>query len=294
MVVLNLQRGSPLPFGTYTCPLTTLRLFKSVCIPRALYVCELWTCLSSTDLQMLEVTFRFCVKYMQGFPKRTRTAISLASLGVTNIEHVIDKCKLLFLQRLCVAPLKSRVKSLFLKRLIFFKHSVSARKIGFVSAIVTNDPEYERFVTIHNDCTKPLVLWKVAARFPHKLSQLKFLTRITAMTYSVTSCKLCKNVCSNFIEHYFCRCQKMIVNRENFWNFVSNNYSVELEVELHNLSDGNIVNTLLGGNISFFNELPDEHLSFLKNLLVFGICINDINLMLLFYSIQVLFTFYLQ
>ena len=294
-----------------TCPLTTLRLFKSVCIPRALYGCELWTCLSSTDLQMLEVTFRFCVKYMQGFPKRTRTAISLASLGVTNIEHVIDKCKLLFLRRLCVAPLKSRVKSLFLKRLIFFKHSVSARKIGFVSdiyrllqkysliyyieqfisegyfppkyiwrriidcsikrhssdqwsAIVTNDPEYERFVTIHNDCTKPLVLWKVAARFPHKLSQLKFLTRITAMTYSVTSCKLCKNVCSNFIEHYFCQCQKMNVNRENFWNFVSNNYSVELEVELHNLSDGNFANILLGGNISFFNELPDEHLSFLK------------------------------
>ena len=56
----------------------------------------------------------------------------------------------------------------------------------------------------------------------------------------------------------------MNVNRENFWNFVSNNYSVELEVELHNLSDGNFVNTLLGGNISFFNELPDEHLSFLK------------------------------
>ena len=44
----------------------------------------------------------------------------------------------------------------------------------------------------------------------------------------------------------------MKVNRENFWNFVSNNYSVELEVELHNLSDGNFVNTLLGGNISFF------------------------------------------
>ena len=63
----------------------------------------------------------------------------------------------------------------------------------------------------------------------------------------------------------------MNVNREYFWNFVSNNYSVELEVELHNLSDGNFVNTLLGGNISFFNELPDEHLSFLKNLLVFGI-----------------------
>ena len=84
------------------------------------------------------------------------------------------------------------------------------------------------------------------------------------MAYSVTSCKLCKNVCSNCIEHYFCQCQKMNVNRGNFWNFVSNNYSVELEVELHNLSDGNFVNTLLGGNISFVNELPDEHLSFLK------------------------------
>ena len=75
--------------------------------------------------------------------------------------------------------------------------------------------------------SRELVLWEVAARFPHKLLQLKFLTRITAMKYNVTSCKVCKNVCSNFIVHFFCQCQKTNVNRENFWNFVSNNYSVE-------------------------------------------------------------------
>ena len=53
-----------------------------------------------------------------------------------------------------------------------------------------------------------------------------------------------------FIEHYFCQYLKMNVNRDNFWNFVSNNYSVELGVELHNHSDGNFVNTLLGGKMS--------------------------------------------
>ena len=68
---------------------------------------------------------------MQGFPKLTLTAISLASLGVTNIEHVIDKCKLFFLRRLCIASLKL---SVFLTSYIF-KHSVSARERGFVSDI---------------------------------------------------------------------------------------------------------------------------------------------------------------
>ena len=115
-----------------TSPLTLLKLFKTVCIPRALFGCELNSNLSQSELNMLEVTYRFCVKYMQNFSKRTKTYICLASLGITNIECIIDSRKLCFLRRVCVAPLHTSVKNLFLNRLVCFNTNVSTVNVGFV------------------------------------------------------------------------------------------------------------------------------------------------------------------
>ena len=71
--------------------------------------------LSRTEMNMLEVTYRFCLKYIQDISKRTKTNICLASLGMTSMGNIIDKAKLIFLRRLCIAPLHCSVKSLFLK-----------------------------------------------------------------------------------------------------------------------------------------------------------------------------------
>ena len=50
-------------------PLTIVKTFQSVCLPRGLYGCELWSNITSRELHMLEVTLRFCAKYMQHFIK---------------------------------------------------------------------------------------------------------------------------------------------------------------------------------------------------------------------------------
>ena len=45
---------------------------------------------------------------------------------------------------------------------------------------------------------------------------------------------------------------------------VSNQYKIALEVELHNLSDYNFVNALLGGTNHFFSDAPFEHMHFIQ------------------------------
>ena len=119
-----------------TSPLTRLRLFNSVCIPRSLFGCELMNDLTITELDMLETTYRFCLKYMTNLSKRTKTNICLASLGVKSVECIIDKCKLLFLRRLCITPYTTSVKTLFLHRLICCKGSVIDKCAGFIPDIL--------------------------------------------------------------------------------------------------------------------------------------------------------------
>ena len=77
-----------------TSPLTLLHLFHTVCMPRRLFGCELMNYITLTEVNMLETTYRFCLKYMMCLPKRTKTNICLASLGVKSIEYYIDRCKL--------------------------------------------------------------------------------------------------------------------------------------------------------------------------------------------------------
>ena len=72
-------------------------IIKSICLPRGLFGCELWSHMNNTETNMLETTMRFCVKYMQNFPKRTKTDMALPSIGITDITTHIDKHKLLFL-----------------------------------------------------------------------------------------------------------------------------------------------------------------------------------------------------
>ena len=146
-----------------TSPLTSLKLFNCICITRALYGCELWPTLTSTDIQMIE-TYRFCIKNFQGLPKHTRTAIALGAIGTSNAEAVIDKCKLLFLRRLCTAPLHSRVKSLFLKRLMHYKYKINSCKTDYLNNIMWLLRKYsptnfvEDFIT--DGIFVPKLIWK--------------------------------------------------------------------------------------------------------------------------------------
>ena len=294
-----------------TSPLTLSKLFKTVCIPRALFGCELNSNLSQSELNMLEVTYRFCVKYMQNFNKRTKTYICLASLGITNIECIIDSRKLCFLRRLCVAPLHTSAKNLFLNRLVCFNTNVSTINVGFVQDImrlidkyslsffieqfisdgyfvpkriwkhivhqnvsryyndhwnmcVHNDICYDRFISIHNTCAQPLLLWRAASRFPNKTLELTMLARLCVTTRIIQTCELCNMNCDDIVTHLFCVCDKLRDKREQFWDFISRNYDIGLEIELFNKADEEFVQCLLGGYIEFFARRFNDHLHFIK------------------------------
>ena len=59
------------------------------------------------------------------------------------MENIIDKAKLSFLRRLCIAPLHCSVKSLFLKRLLCFEYNVSPTNKGFIADIMRIVNKYE-------------------------------------------------------------------------------------------------------------------------------------------------------
>ena len=99
-------------------PITSKKIYSSICLPRALFGCELWGILSKTEYQILEKTHRFCIKYLQGLPRRTRTDVCTAMLGITDLTSFIHIRQLLFLRRLCNLPRHSRVKGLFLFMLV--------------------------------------------------------------------------------------------------------------------------------------------------------------------------------
>ena len=99
-------------------PLTTKRLYVSICIPRALFGCEIWGSLSYPEIKMLEKRHIFCMKYIQRFRSRTRSDVCTAVIGITDIQSFIHKRQLLFLRRMCTLPKTSRVKDLFLFRLL--------------------------------------------------------------------------------------------------------------------------------------------------------------------------------
>ena len=88
--------------------------------------------MSKTDENMLEKTHRFCVKYLQGFKRRTRTDVSTAAIGIASITTYIHIRQLLFLRRLCTLPNDSRVKELFLLRLAAYFQSSHITHTGYI------------------------------------------------------------------------------------------------------------------------------------------------------------------
>ena len=81
-------------------PISSFKLYNSVCLPRALYACEIWDVKTEKDNMILERAHRFCLKRMQGFPRLTRTAVAQAMLGSPSMQGIIDEKRLQFLRQL--------------------------------------------------------------------------------------------------------------------------------------------------------------------------------------------------
>ena len=112
-------------------PLTMKTIYNSVVIPKGLYGCELWSCLSSSDILKLERSHRFCVKYAQSFSQNMNTDFSLNAFGSVPIEHLIDYRKLSFWGQLCRLANRYLAKQMFTHRLVRFLHFDRQTK-GFI------------------------------------------------------------------------------------------------------------------------------------------------------------------
>lgn len=116
-------------------PITSKHLYSSVVLPTALYGSELWSSMSRSHLDEIEKAHRFCIKYTQALPKRTRTDIAFGLLGVKPIEFEIDIRKLTFLGQLCRLPSQNIHKQIFNQRLVSYTYATGVR-FGLVPDIM--------------------------------------------------------------------------------------------------------------------------------------------------------------
>ncbi|VDI05809.1 Hypothetical predicted protein [Mytilus galloprovincialis] len=72
-------------------PIVCSKFVKQVCYPKALYGCELWGKLTSTEWLMLERTQHYICKKIQGLPRRTRSDMCLPMIGWFSIESYVDE-----------------------------------------------------------------------------------------------------------------------------------------------------------------------------------------------------------
>ena len=69
-------------------PLTSYRLYQTLCIPILLYGTEIWT-LSKAELNMLERVHQNILRTIQGLPTRCHSTSLNHMLGSNNIESMI-------------------------------------------------------------------------------------------------------------------------------------------------------------------------------------------------------------
>ena len=115
-------------------PITSLHIYNSVVLPKALYGCELWCNLSPKHILPLERAHRFCLKFMQNLPRNTKSEVALNLIASKPIEVEIDRRKLIFFEQLCNLPSHLRVKELFIHRMINYFDNPS-RQVRFIPDI---------------------------------------------------------------------------------------------------------------------------------------------------------------
>ena len=83
----------------------------------------------------LERAHRYCIKYMQGLHRRTRTDISLSLVGSHSIEAEIDTRKLQLIGQFCRLRIDHWLRHVFINRATtFFVNGAS--QTGFLPDVV--------------------------------------------------------------------------------------------------------------------------------------------------------------
>ncbi|CAG2184978.1 unnamed protein product [Mytilus edulis] len=146
-------------------PIVCSKFVKQVCYPKALYGCELWGKLTSTEWLMLERTQHYICKNIQGLPRRTRSDMCLPMIGWFSIESYVDEKKLYFLGRICNLPCESISFRILIRRVNDFKYNDgSYSNLGFTVDIINILRKYELSSYFNDFCETGLfptpLIWK--------------------------------------------------------------------------------------------------------------------------------------
>ena len=97
-------------------PLTSLKLYKSLCLPVMLFGCELWSP-NKTEIIMLERTHRKILRTITGLPTRCNSKALLQLVGMPSITTCIHQRQLSFLHSFSTLPPEALPRQLLEERL---------------------------------------------------------------------------------------------------------------------------------------------------------------------------------
>ena len=92
--------------------------------------------MTESDVLTMERAHRFCIKFMQGLHRRTRTDIALSIISIYSIESDIDFRKLILFGQLCRLNFENWLRVVFLNRLCTYSMNGS-KQTGFIPDIVS-------------------------------------------------------------------------------------------------------------------------------------------------------------
>ena len=148
-------------------PVTSHKLYKLICIPRALYGSELWCDLTASEYLMLERAHRYSLKRLQGFHRLTRTAVTLAMIGSPSFQTYIDRQCMRFLGQLAYMNSDCLPRKVLAKRYESFlsnSDNSDIKSMGYVPHICDILEKYgcenEAENLILNDTFPPKAIWK--------------------------------------------------------------------------------------------------------------------------------------
>jgi hypothetical protein len=112
------------------------------------------------------------------------------------------------------------------------------------------DSDFTRYRAVKPDCFATSISWQVAKEIPSSLKYFRLvITLLTSggSTEGYILCEYCGVLFSDYLLHYIMTCPKCMVQRDKFWDFITNNFPPQVSAGLFNMDDGDLVNILLGG-----------------------------------------------
>ena len=130
-------------------PVTASQLYNSICIPKLLYGCEIMK-LDENCCDKLEEFHSHAAKNLQGFPDHAANPASLATIGWSSMESMINMMRLMFLWRLLLLPMSCIYKVVLVRRIACILSDTGNTAIGPVSNMLKLCKKYQLYGVLIN------------------------------------------------------------------------------------------------------------------------------------------------